>query len=692
MTIDPGSISSLNERESLVPKTRPFAFVTKSFESGETTANIITSRLTGEEDRFDRPYAQHDWVYICVNAKAEESASVPLKIKQRGSKVDLPNNHPLVKLFERPNPYMNGFDLIEAYSIAMDLYGEFFLYQRGARKDAQDIPQELWYLRPEFIKPIYQKDTAIILAWQYSFGEKKIQLPYNDVLHIKSWNPYEPQRGMAPMTPLTRSARIDYKAGEYTEAILDNGGDPGGVLISEETLSPKRVRELREDWAERHEGSSNANLTAILHSGLKYIPIPSAARDMEFPRQREWSRETAMGTFKVPKIAIGLIDDINRNTAAESLKFWWTHTLRPRNDKFARSVTLWRNWGDDKNEIEFYFDYSKVEVLATSDNEKFDKAKKLVDLGIPLNTVIEVCELGIDPVEGGDVVLRPANLVPVQDLVDDPGGFISSGNSLDTPPDKKKKAYSPQQIPGVFNKTVRLPSEKALQRAIKDFYDDALDFALTKAESIFGEKAPRKLTKLQMERILGSKRRWGINAKLTFTEPLSETQKRALRQLRTELGGTFHNVDPQVAKWLIDVARRVGQLTKLAFKDRLKLRDTIIEAVSKSGLDAEKIAKAIKKAFKDIIPDWRAKVIAQTEIGILANTTRLKAMIEEGVKRHKWVTKKDERVRASHAKLHNQIRKIGSKFSNSLLYPLDPNGKPEEVINCRCVTVSVGEV
>jgi len=60
-----------------------------------------------------------------------------------------------------------------------------------------------------------------------------------------------------------------------------------------------------------------------------------------------------------------------------------------------------------------------------------------------------------------------------------------------------------------------------------------------------------------------------------------------------------------------------------------------------------------------------------------------------GIKMGKqWVATLDKRVRDSHAKLDGEIVGTDEKFSNGLMYPADPMGKPSEVYNCRCRIVS----
>lgn len=49
-----------------------------------------------------------------------------------------------------------------------------------------------------------------------------------------------------------------------------------------------------------------------------------------------------------------------------------------------------------------------------------------------------------------------------------------------------------------------------------------------------------------------------------------------------------------------------------------------------------------------------------------------------------WDASLDAKTRDSHVKVDGEIRELNKKFSNGLMFPGDPSGKAEEVINCRC--------
>lgn len=131
-----------------------------------------------------------------------------------------------------------------------------------------------------------------------------------------------------------------------------------------------------------------------------------------------------------------------------------------------------------------------------------------------------------------------------------------------------------------------------------------------------------------------------------------------------------------------------GLYTRLG-KDVDMLRRRITSEVSRgisSGMTFKQVAKQLENQSR--IGYNRAIRIARTEGHRIQCTATMDAM--ESAKGHgadvlkQWDAALDNRTRDSHAMVDGEIREIDKKFSNGLMFPGDPNGRPEEVINCRC--------
>lgn len=119
------------------------------------------------------------------------------------------------------------------------------------------------------------------------------------------------------------------------------------------------------------------------------------------------------------------------------------------------------------------------------------------------------------------------------------------------------------------------------------------------------------------------------------------------------------------------------------------LRNEITQGILQ-GKSIPDIAKGLRKVTD---MDRRASIRnARTMMTGAQNGGRLDAMnraSDKGIKIQKeWMATLDNRTRDSHQELDGQRVGVTRYFSNGCQFPGDPNGRPEEVYNCRCTMVS----
>lgn len=109
------------------------------------------------------------------------------------------------------------------------------------------------------------------------------------------------------------------------------------------------------------------------------------------------------------------------------------------------------------------------------------------------------------------------------------------------------------------------------------------------------------------------------------------------------------------------------------------IKDGVIE-----GRSYDKTALELSKDFQDM-KKYEMKRIARTETHIAYNENKyemLKQMEFDGGKR--WNTSGLSTVRPWHQDIDGEVVHIDETFSNGLMYPGDPDGDAEEIINCAC--------
>ncbi len=134
----------------------------------------------------------------------------------------------------------------------------------------------------------------------------------------------------------------------------------------------------------------------------------------------------------------------------------------------------------------------------------------------------------------------------------------------------------------------------------------------------------------------------------------------------------------------------LGFIEKYATGQSANLRLTLTNGITQ-GDSISSIAREIRDNFK--LTAAKSEQIARTEIIKTYNEGAYTAMINSGVKRYKWITAGDERVRHSHSLLNGRVFEFGKKGTMSFksggkMYqiPKSPKpgqlGSPELDINC----------
>lgn len=127
----------------------------------------------------------------------------------------------------------------------------------------------------------------------------------------------------------------------------------------------------------------------------------------------------------------------------------------------------------------------------------------------------------------------------------------------------------------------------------------------------------------------------------------------------------------------------------------------ITDAVN-GGEDVDGIARRVDRVLLYSGSErWpgRARTIAQTETTRAYGAGTLAGGLEQArltgrLLRKRWDSRDDSRVRVSHAQVDGDVLDLGMPFyvdGVPLMFPGDPMGPPETVINCRCDLTIVNE-
>lgn len=150
----------------------------------------------------------------------------------------------------------------------------------------------------------------------------------------------------------------------------------------------------------------------------------------------------------------------------------------------------------------------------------------------------------------------------------------------------------------------------------------------------------------------------------------------------------FEIAQTAVRAWINAYA--ADKVVRILETTRLRIRRSI-ERGNEQDEPPRVLAKRIREETGGEIARRRAETIARTETGIAASVGADTAAEATGLQLDKrWVATEDQRTRPTHHAANGEVRAMHDLFDvggAKMRFPRDPNGPPQEVINCRCVVL-----
>ena len=212
-------------------------------------------------------------------------------------------------------------------------------------------------------------------------------------------------------------------ASEAAGKMFGNGLQASGVLSSEQTLDAAQ-REQLQKIMETYVGSSKAGKLMILEAGLKYEALSLNPDDAQLLETRRFDVEEICRWSGTPPIIIGHAGEGQTmwgSGVEQILLSWLTLGVDPIADRIEARILkqLIRPAGHRRR----YFEFNREALLQMDSKSKAEFLSKMIQ-----NALMRPNEgrekLNLPHEEGGDVLLAPTNLAPLNTL-----GAASDGNA-----------------------------------------------------------------------------------------------------------------------------------------------------------------------------------------------------------------------------------------------------------------------
>ena len=210
-------------------------------------------------------------VYACIRMISQDMAMLKPFIRR-----ELPSGgyrreqqHPLNKLFRRPNRWQTRFEFVSYMLTSLCLRGNAFVV---VERDRDANPIELVPIAPDRCTMMLTDDGELwyrINSRRLGYG---LVVPPDDMIHLKNIS-MDGYVGVSPIAIAQDVIGLALATQQHGGILFRQGGQVGGVVSHPGQLSKEAADRIANSWRETHAGVQNAHKVAILEEGMKFEKV-----------------------------------------------------------------------------------------------------------------------------------------------------------------------------------------------------------------------------------------------------------------------------------------------------------------------------------------------------------------------------------------------------------------------------------
>ena len=635
----------------------------------------IANQLYGSTDNYQgvaqEGYAKNPYIFSCVDQRAANLAALPVEVVSGERVIE---NAPIISLFKNAiynNENISLYDFFYFTSCFLDLAGEVYFWG-----DSKDNPTEIILLNPADVE-IKNINNKV----QYMIGKKTVNQESEFFLCIKSFNPNDRYRGLAPSSAAALSLDTNNAGRKYNASLMQKHTKVSAILKGNAGEIPAEMRDqFRNEFKARVGGPTNAGDVLFMSGDIDYIEGQMKPVDMDWLNAMDLSGKEIAMAFKVPLELLGIGKATYENVKEAKLGFMQQVVV----PQMQRILIAFEKALLNENE-KLVINLDEVEVIQKFRQEakrqeytaKAEFSTSLYQSGIITQNEAREA-LGLDSLAGGDIVLPSLPIVSDVKSMKTITSFAEMRRITERARERESLKLS-KKLATEFRK-----QEKEVLKALDDSRGDLGLFKTLIANSALDRI--ERLTDLLIDGKLGIIQRVGL-------EQLKELKK-AFPSMNTKQLDEFDIYTEAVSNWVY--TQTAKDVTGIDQTTENQIANAVQEGID-LGQGVDEIADSIQQAFKQNITSVRAMVIARTETAPAMNFGIVEAGKQAGVPLQKvWLAYGDSRTRESHRLMNGKAIDMDDVFKigvNKLAFPADRsfNAAPSETIQCRC-TIGYKEI
>lgn len=355
-------------------------------------------------------YKSNPVVFATVQRIAMDFSSALWVVKRTtrdGSGRVVPDSHPAARTIRNPNPYMGQPELMEHMISSQMVTGNAYWHVSQPIGNGR---RALWPLRSDRVKIVPDaKSKRRILHFEYSVGGEIQKFRPDEIIFFPYNQAFSDWYGMSPIQPgarnlVTFNNLLDWQRSQ---------SEKQGILSA--IISPKRrdvrvdVEKLMDKIRSALAGPSNARTIGFIPFEMDFTQLELNPVEVDFINSLMAHATYICAVFGVDPLYVGFPIQSTYNNKRESRVAAWEDVIIPRLElvKHVLNTQLAPKFSDN-----IWFDYDISHVPAYQDllAKQVDRARKLVELGMPANQALREVGAKVEPFPAGDFPYVATNL------------------------------------------------------------------------------------------------------------------------------------------------------------------------------------------------------------------------------------------------------------------------------------------
>lgn len=343
----------------------------------------------------------------------------PLAVDRlRGAAWEVQHDHPVTKLWSRPNPFTVGELMQQALVASLVFDGNGYLIKR---RDDQMRVQELWWTPPDLMTPKWPQDGSTFIShYEYKPGGDAVVLPIEDVIHFR-WgvDPENIRLGQSPLSSVFREIFSDEEAARMGAALMKNMGVPGLMIApaGDQAIGDEDLEATEAAIMDKFTGDRRGQ-PFVAGSPTTITQFGFSPQQMDLRALRRVPEERVSGVLGIAAIVAGLGAGLDRSTFsnfAEAREASYEGCVIPLQRLMAAELfyQLMPDFEANLDVVRARFDLDEVRILLEDKNAATERKLKELNAGAIMLSEYRR-ETGRESDNTHDVYIRAFNLTDVR--------------------------------------------------------------------------------------------------------------------------------------------------------------------------------------------------------------------------------------------------------------------------------------